>query len=1162
MKLYFPKISVIITCYNSEQYIEKCLDSVIAQTLKGIEIIIVDDGSIDSTPTIIKNYASNYKNIKLIFSKVNCGAGYSKNIGVSASNGRYIGFVDSDDHIEPNYFKKLYHAARLFNAEIAYADIALEYPDKIVKSNLLNENVYLNVNGIAIKKRKLPHIIENCVAFAHWSAAAAPNKIFKKSLIVKYPFYEGVCDDLPAVLPALVHANKIVYVPNLYYYYVQRQGSLENSAFSEKRVEIANVINNTIARIKDINSSLYSKLIFVNNVYYVLIQIANVQNSNHRLDYLKRFHSCFKNINLSIIFSFIENPYLNYTVQYDNVGMQLYFKELISFFSKGEIEMANNHIDQWSHKKEYFRPKVSIIIPVYNGSNYIRDAIGSALSQTYPNLEVIVVNDGSCDNGETEKIALSYGDRIRYFSKENGGVASALNLGIEKMSGEYFSWLSHDDMYTFQKLEKQVEILATLENKTTILTGGYSVMDANQKHLYDVDPLKLYPNELLENSVRPLLRGCIHGCAMLIHKSHFERVGLFDTILPTTQDYDLFFRILRGQKLKFHNGLYVLSRCHDQQDSRKLKDSHISECNNLWIGMMKQLSDQEKCELEGSKYFFYRNIYDFLKTTTAYDEAIIYAGNHAFEEARKEILATINKSSSYRKLIIKDIMNHTGMSKLELANPVYKESLEKPKNRPRIAFLVGDINVLGGLNRVVLKISSELCNYYDVYLIFFEKVSGKGYTFDKRLKEIMFPFGRDKKEFQDKLVNRLKLINVDVLVCSHNCANAYLELYPLLQQYGIKTIAWNHEFYFLPYWNDQIRDCLPIKNKALSRADVAIWLNSFSANAYSLLHSNGAIMPNPVTIEVPTYHDILGRPKNIIAVGRFDDPQKGLAELLYVLAKILVKSPTTKLNIVGPFNLKEMVPNKQGITYEQLIKKLGLPDENLNFIGWTKDVERHYKESCVHLMPSCYEGFGLTITEAAAYGIPSVIFEGSGLEDIITSGIDGYIVPQKDTDAMAEKAINLLSDKDLLKSMSDSSRLIIKRYELSKVINRWQELIEAVLHMNKAELEQYLQSEFMFSVKDKNAFCRQIANEYENCVISLSSCADPINNRNEPYVSPELIETANLYIAEVSAMQQSLSWRITKPLRWIKKILVSIKKFGLKITFEKVIRKVKMKIQG
>ena len=86
-------------------------------------------------------------------------------------------------------------------------------------------------------------------------------------------------------------------------------------------------------------------------------------------------------------------------------------------------------------------PKVSIVIPVYNGEDYVNEAIDSALAQTYENCEVIVVNDGSTDN--TEAIVKTYGNKIRYFSKENGGVSSALNVGIEHMEGEYFQYLPH-----------------------------------------------------------------------------------------------------------------------------------------------------------------------------------------------------------------------------------------------------------------------------------------------------------------------------------------------------------------------------------------------------------------------------------------------------------------------------------------------------------------------------------------------------------------------------------------------------------------------------------------------------------------------------------------------------------------------------------------------
>ena len=110
-----------------------------------------------------------------------------------------------------------------------------------------------------------------------------------------------------------------------------------------------------------------------------------------------------------------------------------------------------------------YQPKISIVIPAYNASNYLAEAIDSALAQTYPNVEIIVVNDGSKDEGATEQIALSYGDKIRYFSKENGGSSSALNMGIANMTGEWFSWLSHDDLYLPNKLERQIEYIHSLK---------------------------------------------------------------------------------------------------------------------------------------------------------------------------------------------------------------------------------------------------------------------------------------------------------------------------------------------------------------------------------------------------------------------------------------------------------------------------------------------------------------------------------------------------------------------------------------------------------------------------------------------------------------------------------------------------------------------------
>lgn len=250
------------------------------------------------------------------------------------------------------------------------------------------------------------------------------------------------------------------------------------------------------------------------------------------------------------------------------------------------------------------KEKVTIAIPVYNGSNYLAEAIDCALMQTYPNIEVIVVNDGSNDNGETEKIALSYGDKIRYLKKENGGVASALNMAAESMEGEYFSWLSHDDLYDIDKVEKQMKVIHDSGNKDTIIYGNYVIWDISRGVTYDTKMESRYSYEELTKGLYPVFMGLVNGCTTLFHKNHFNRVGMFDEKLKTTQDYDFWFRLFRNQKVSFIIDNLVTERCHDAQGSRTLS-GYEGERNQLYFNFMNNLSKEEVETLFGSEYSFY-----------------------------------------------------------------------------------------------------------------------------------------------------------------------------------------------------------------------------------------------------------------------------------------------------------------------------------------------------------------------------------------------------------------------------------------------------------------------------------------------------------------------------------------------------------------------------
>jgi glycosyltransferase involved in cell wall biosynthesis len=205
-------------------------------------------------------------------------------------------------------------------------------------------------------------------------------------------------------------------------------------------------------------------------------------------------------------------------------------------------------------------PLVSIVIPVYNGSNYLSEAIDCCLNQTYPHVEVIVVNDGSNDGGKSHEIAISYGSKISYYEKENGGVSSALNLGIEKMKGQYFSWLSHDDLYLPQHIETQIEALIKTPGADSVISGTrqfffFENLIKNRKDKFSI----------FSKVAAPISHYFywFYACSIIVKKDFFTLHFQFNTDYKTVQDIAYSLCILRFTNVAFNMSEYSLRREHD-----------------------------------------------------------------------------------------------------------------------------------------------------------------------------------------------------------------------------------------------------------------------------------------------------------------------------------------------------------------------------------------------------------------------------------------------------------------------------------------------------------------------------------------------------------------------------------------------------------------------
>lgn len=229
-------------------------------------------------------------------------------------------------------------------------------------------------------------------------------------------------------------------------------------------------------------------------------------------------------------------------------------------------------------------PLVSIVIPVYNGSNYLSEAIDCCLNQTYPHVEIIVVNDGSNDGGKSHAIATSYGSKIRYYEKENGGVSTALNLGIEKMKGQYFSWLSHDDLYLPQHIETQVEALIKTPGADSVISGTrqfffFENLISNRKDKFSI----------FSKLAAPISHYFywFYACSIVVKKDFFTQYFQFNTNYKTIQDIAYSLYVLRFTNVAFNTSEYSLRREHDNPiNKNEIQVLNNKEYHNLLISFI------------------------------------------------------------------------------------------------------------------------------------------------------------------------------------------------------------------------------------------------------------------------------------------------------------------------------------------------------------------------------------------------------------------------------------------------------------------------------------------------------------------------------------------------------------------------------------------------
>lgn len=226
-----PLLSIIIPIYKVEKYLDRCISSVINQTYKNLEIILVDDGSPDNCPMMCDAWAEKDNRIKVIH-KPNAGLGFARNSGLEIATGDYIAFIDSDDYVDLDMYDTLISTSMKYNADIVYCGCHWGTSDNKFKdiNDFPNLRIFEKTDLFDLSLNYIDGVVMRPLIMSVW------HSVYKKS-VLKVPFFsERTCnsEDLHFQLSAILNADKIAYIPESYYYYCFNATSLSHTFRYEK----------------------------------------------------------------------------------------------------------------------------------------------------------------------------------------------------------------------------------------------------------------------------------------------------------------------------------------------------------------------------------------------------------------------------------------------------------------------------------------------------------------------------------------------------------------------------------------------------------------------------------------------------------------------------------------------------------------------------------------------------------------------------------------------------------------------------------------------------------------------------------------------------------------------------------------------------------------
>lgn len=465
-----PKVSVIIPVYNAQAHMVECLDSISAQTLKDIEVICVDDCSKDDSLKILYEYSEKFDALKIIQQPENMGAGPARNKGLKAARGQYIAFMDADDsYPDENTLKLMYETAVSKKALICGGGVLFQFADRIEPGRNGNEKYYFDEEGWIE--------YSDYQQYYYYQRFLFNNEMLRKNEIT-FPHYLRF-QDPPFFVKAMVTAGRFYVLKEPAYVY---RNDSTHVKWNDRKINDFLKGASDILKLSQENKlgTLYFQTLnrFLNNKYILGILETSLIGGNDEI--LNFYRNMIENLDEELLGNEIKKLDLQYA----------------QILSKAKLNrnMQFNHrpFELQDGEDEGNKPKVSVIIPVYNTEKYLSLCLGSIVGQTLEDIEIICVNDGSTD-GCADILAKfeRKNSNLYVYHQENGGLSAARNTGLQHARGEYVYFMDSDDYLDLTALEDLYNI-ATADQLDVVYFGAKSFFEdqddaLDKKNLYYVN---------------------------------------------------------------------------------------------------------------------------------------------------------------------------------------------------------------------------------------------------------------------------------------------------------------------------------------------------------------------------------------------------------------------------------------------------------------------------------------------------------------------------------------------------------------------------------------------------------------------------------------------------------------------------------------------------